>query len=122
VSEAGGNAAPDDPVLAAIDEVVRAGAGVHEAVDPVVDALLEARAARAAGMPLPKIVGGLVERGGRSLRLTPALALREMERAVTAYRVAAIRELVDEHGLTFTEIAELTGVSRQMVGRLYKSG
>jgi hypothetical protein len=110
-----------DPVIAALDDAARAVAGLKDAVDPLLKALTQARASRHAGVPLPEVVAGLVEAGGRELRLTPSRACRELERSLTTYRAVAIRELVDEDGLTFTEIAKLTGVSRQMVGRLYRS-
>jgi predicted DNA-binding protein (UPF0251 family) len=48
------------------------------------------------------------------------LAFRELERAVADYRASKVRALVDEEQLTFTEVAKLTGVSRQIVARLYK--
>lgn len=56
--------------------------------------------------------GAASYRRGRSTRLAPTLAFREFERAVTAYPAQAIRPFVDDEHLTFTEAANLTGVSQ----------
>jgi predicted DNA-binding protein (UPF0251 family) len=68
-----------------------------------------------------EVVNGLLEQGGREQRLGPTVAFRDFERVMTAYRARAIRALVDEEGLTFSAVARLTGVSRQMVARLYRA-
>jgi DNA invertase Pin-like site-specific DNA recombinase len=73
-----------------------------------------------AGDGLVDIIPALVARGGRETRLAPTRAYHAFERAITAYRARAIRELVDDEHMTYTEIAELIGVSRQMVARLYR--
>lgn len=105
---------------ATIGRVEGTAQDLHEAVGVVVDALSEARSERRAGVADIDVVKGLVARGGRVLRNTPTEAFREFERAVTDYRTAMIRTLVDEHRMTFTEIGQLSGVSRQMVARLYR--
>lgn len=110
-----------DPVIEAIDEVEAAAAAVHEAVDAVTGELIRARALRREGRPVTEIVRHLLSAGGRELRLTPMHAFARFERAVTSYRAAAIKELVDVAGMTFTEIAAMTGVSRQMVAKLYRA-
>jgi hypothetical protein len=106
--------------VATIGRVEVTAQDLHEAVGVVVDALTEARSERRAGVADIDVVKGLVARGGRVLRNTPTEAFREFERAVTDYRTAMIRTLVDEHRMTFTEIGQLSGVSRQMVARLYR--
>jgi CRP-like cAMP-binding protein len=106
--------------MATIGRVEGTAQDLHEAVGVVVDALSEARSERRAGVADIDVVKGLVARGGRVLRNTPTEAFREFERAVTDYRTAMIRTLVDEHRMTFTEIGQLSGVSRQMVARLYR--
>ena len=40
--------------------------------------------------------------------------------AVTEYRAHVIRSLVDDEHLSFSEIGDVIGVSRQMVARLYR--
>ncbi|MDX6410311.1 MAG: hypothetical protein QOE13_3382, partial [Gaiellaceae bacterium] len=109
----------DDWFLASIDQVQRAADDLHGALDLVMDALAEARAAHLADAGLVDIVQGLVDRGGRETRLLPTAAFHAFEQAVTAYRARAIRALVEEEHMTYTEIAQLTGVSRQMVARLH---
>ena len=110
-----------DAIITAIDVVEEAAARVHEAVDAVADELIRARELRVAGEPVTVIVRHLLSAGGRELRLQPVEASDQFERAVTSYRVAAIRELIDVEGMSFTQVAAMTGVSRQMVARLYRA-
>jgi DNA-directed RNA polymerase specialized sigma24 family protein len=110
----------DDWYLESIDQVQRSADDLHASLDLIMDALADARTAREAGDGLVDIIGGLVARGGREARLAPTQAFHAFEQAITAYRARAIRALVDDEHMTYTEIAELTGVSRQMVARLYR--
>jgi hypothetical protein len=110
----------EDWYVASIDRVTDAAHAMHQALDRLTDALQEARSRRLAAVPLLDIIEGLVARGGREMRLSPTMAFREFEQAVTAYRAAAVRALVDDEGRSFTEIGDLTGVSRQMIARLYR--
>jgi hypothetical protein len=110
----------DDWCIASIGRVEGAANDLHEALGRVMDALGEARSKRLAGAGAVDIANGLMARGGRALRLAPTVAFREFEAVVTDYRASMIRVLVDEDHLTFTEVGELTGASRQMVARLYR--
>jgi DNA-directed RNA polymerase specialized sigma24 family protein len=110
----------DDWYLDSIDLVQRAADDLHASLDVVMDALADARTARVAGDGVVDIVRGLVARGGRETRLAPTQAFRAFEQAITAYRARAIQALVDDEHMTYTEIAGLLGVSRQMVARLYR--
>ena len=110
----------DDWYLDSIDRVQRAGDELHASLDLVMGALADARTARVAGDGLVDIIRALIARGGRETRLAPTQAFHAFEQAITAYRARTIRALVDEEHMTYTEIAELTGVSRQMVARLYR--
>jgi hypothetical protein len=112
---------PEDRYIASIDRVERAAAHLHDALDVTVGALREARTERLAGVGLVDIVQGLVERRGKHLRLAPTAALREFERTVTSYRAATVRALVDDEHMTFSDVGHMTGVSRQMIARLYHS-
>ena len=109
----------EDWYTAAVDRVESSAMDLLAAVNGTVDLLRQARRERLDGTGLVEIVEGLVEAGGRQARLAPTVAFREFERAVTAYRAAAVRRLVDEEHLTFSMIAQMTGVSRQMIARLY---
>lgn len=111
----------DDWYVASIDAITRAAEELRAGLDVTLAVLAPARQERLAGVGLVEIVDGLVARGGRATRLAPTAAFREFERAVTVYRARAIRALVDDEHLTFTEIANRTGVSRQMIARLYNS-
>jgi hypothetical protein len=110
-----------DWYVASIDEVQRSADDLKAAIDRTVDALVEARASRLAGVELVDIVCRLVAGGGRETRLGPTRAFKAWEAAVTEYRAHAVRALVDEDQMTYTQIGELIGVSRQMVARLYQS-
>jgi hypothetical protein len=112
----------DDWYVVSIDAVEQAAEDLRTALDSVLEALSSARQERLAGVGLLEIVNGLRARGGRTTRLAPTLAFREFERALTIYRARAIQALVDEEHLTFTEVGDLTGVSRQMIARLYRTG
>ncbi|MDQ1713470.1 MAG: hypothetical protein QOE45_2920 [Frankiaceae bacterium] len=117
----GGVATNGDWYTESIDRVEGAGQALHRAVEDALDLLRQARSERLGGAELVDIVGRLVERGGRGVRLAPTVAYREFERAMTAYRAGAIRSFVDDDGLTYSEIAAMTGVSRQMIARLYRA-
>jgi hypothetical protein len=110
-----------DWYVEAVDGVERAALALHESLDQTVGALRDARDSRLAGAGLIDIVNELVQRGGRDLRLAPTAAFRAYEQAMTAYRGAAVRALVDEEHMSLSAVAELIGVSRQMVARLYRN-
>jgi hypothetical protein len=111
----------DDWFVLAVEAVEAAAQEVHASVDGVVAMLKNAVEERSGGSSVQVVVAGLVERGGRDARLAPTVAYERFEAALTAYRARAIRALVDEEGLSFTDVGRLTGVSRQMVARLYRS-
>ncbi|MEA2461159.1 MAG: hypothetical protein QOG16_1638 [Actinomycetota bacterium] len=115
------NLGEQDEYVAAIEEVELEAARLIESVGKVLEALRSAKQERFAGVPLPEIVAGLVETGGRRLRRSADEAFVLYEQAMMNYRVTAIRELVDEYGLSLSEVGRRIGVSRQMVGRLYRS-
>jgi hypothetical protein len=112
---------PEDVYVDAIDEVGRAAEALHDALDRIMGQFARARRDRVDGVPLVEIVNGLVDRGGKDARRSVDEAFGAYVEAVTAYRAVAIRELVDGDGMTFTDLARLTGVSRQMIARLYRA-
>ena len=79
----------------------------------------EARA-RAAGTPLGDVVDQLIRAGGRDARLATAHAFHEFERALLDMRAGVVRALVDDDGLSMTEVAARLRISRQAVARLYR--
>jgi CRP-like cAMP-binding protein len=110
----------EDWWIASIDRIEDAATDLDEALEAVLDALREARSRRLEGVGDVDIAKGLVARGGRQTRLGPTAAFRKFEAALTDCRAAMIRALVDGDHMTFTEVGELIGVSRQMVARLYR--
>jgi hypothetical protein len=113
-------AVSEDWWAASIDRIEGAANDLHEALERVMDALREARSRGLAGVGDVEIAKGLLARGGREARLGPTVAFREVEAALTDFRASLIRALVDEDQMTFTQVGELIGVSRQMVARLYR--
>lgn len=83
------------------------------------DVLDDATERRLAGGPLAELVQRLVAHGGSDARLASYRAFHEFEHAMKAYRAAVVRSLVDDEAMTFTQVGELLGVSRQMIARLY---
>jgi CRP-like cAMP-binding protein len=110
----------DDLYVDSIDNVEEAVNELLESIVGMFEQLGRARRERLAGIDLVSIIRELVAHGGRQSRLAPTIAFRKLEQALTDYRATAIRELVDEQHMTFSQIGELTGVSRQMVARLYR--
>lgn len=110
-----------DWYIESVDNIERCAQDLGEAVERQVAALREGRVNRIAGMGLVDIVRQFNSRGGRELRLNSTAAFRAFEKAMTGYRVAVIRALVDKEQMSFSAVAELTGVSRQMIARLYRS-
>jgi CRP-like cAMP-binding protein len=115
-----GKAMSDDLYVDSIDRVEAAANELLESIVRMVEHLGRARRERLAGVDLVSVIRDLVAQGGRQRRLAPTMAFRKLEQAITAYRAIAIRELVDEQHMTFSQIGELTGVSRQMIARLYR--
>ena len=111
----------EDWYVLAIADVERSAADLRLALDQVIAALHQARRERLAGGDLVQIVEHLRDGGGKVVRLAPTVAFRAFEQAISAYRAATIRALVDECGMTFSDVSQLIGVSRQMVARLYRA-
>jgi hypothetical protein len=111
----------EDWYVEAVDEVASAADRLHTSLDCLVKQLAITRSERLAGVGLLDIIGLPVDDGGRDARRAPTAAFKNFERAVTAYRARVIRALVDDEGMNFTSIGQLTGVSRQMIARLYRA-
>ncbi len=109
-----------DPFLAALDDVERAGRAACVAIDIASKEVASLGTARAMGEPLEAIVEQGVARGIRARRIAAADAFHEYERSVARVRAFVVRALVDESGLTQTDVARLIGISRQEVARLYE--
>jgi hypothetical protein len=92
---------------------------LHAAVETVVGMLRDAAKEHGSGVALRDVVGRLVDEGGREVRRSPASAFASFEAAVTSYRAQVVTAFVEQHGMTYTEIGRLIGVSRQMVARLH---
>jgi hypothetical protein len=110
-----------DWFVAAVEQVAAAGRAACEALDAAVAALEEGRRARLAGRSMLEVVEGLIDGGGREIRFASADAFRDFERAVAEMRAGVARSLVDDHGLSLTEVARRLNISRQAASRLYQA-
>lgn len=111
-----------DPFVAAVEEVAGAGRRVCDAIDSAIEALEVGARARARAVPLVEIVDQLIGAGGREVRLATADAFHEFERALAEMRARVVFMLVDEDGLSFTEVGQRLRISRQAAARLYRHG
>lgn len=108
-----------DWLLARIDAVEQAAEVARAALGRAPDWLEPARADCVAGRPLIEIAQDLASRGGAA-RSDTAAAYRAYERAAFDLRASVVRALVDDEGLSLSQVARAMGVSRQTVARLYR--
>lgn len=109
-----------DPFVVSAEEVATAGRAACAAIDSAVRALEVGVRARATGVPLLEVVDGLIGGGGREVRLSAAEAFHEFERAITELRARVVCTLVEDEGLSLTEVAARLRVSRQAAARLHR--
>lgn len=112
----------EDWFAEAVDRVEDAGRQARLAIESAVGALRGGVEARNAGRSIVEVVDELITAGGRDVRLNAAEAFREYERAIASMRASVVRALVDEGGLSFTDVARRMKISRQAAARLYGSG
>jgi hypothetical protein len=110
----------EDWFVAAVERVAAAGRDACLAIETAVGALREGCEAREAGRSVVDVVDVLIAAGGRETRLMAAEAFRDYERAIASMRVSVVRALVDEGGLSVTDVAERMKISRQAAARLYE--
>jgi hypothetical protein len=109
----------EDWFVEAIERVADAGRQACLAIETAVHALRKGCEARNAGRSIVDVVDELIASGGRETRLGAADAFREYERAVALLRAGVVRALVDEGGLSLTDVAMRMKISRQAAARLY---
>ena len=110
-----------DWFLAKIDAVEQAAEAARAALGRAPELLEPARADRLAGRSLVAIAQYLASQGSQA-RTETALAYREYEHAVFELRAAVVRALVEDEGLTLSQLAQAMGLTRQTVARLYRAG
>ena len=109
-----------NPFVAAVEEVAATGRAACDAIEAAIRALEVGARARTTGIPLVDIVDQLIGAGGRDVRLATADAFHEFERALAEMRARVVCTLVEEDGLSLTELALRLQISRQAVARLYR--
>lgn len=105
-----------DWYLDAIDEMERSAQDLKDALDRTIELLQGAREERLSGDTIAPIVRRLMAKNGLATRRAHDEAFRVFTATVTAYRAAVVRALIDDDAMTFSEVAKLLGVSRQMIG------
>jgi hypothetical protein len=111
----------DDWLVECIDDMIRAAELVSQRLNEFVASVKVARADRLAGGPLQKWVEAVSRRGGRQTRLASAEAIKGFEHVVMVFRSKTVRALVDDEGMTLTEVARLLQTTRQNIARLYRA-
>jgi hypothetical protein len=111
-----------DWFVGTVERVADRGRQAGLAIETAVDALQTGCEARNAGRPIVDVVDELVAAGGRETRLRAADAFREYERAIASMRAGVVRALVEEGGLSATDVAKRVKISRQAAARLYEPG
>jgi hypothetical protein len=109
-----------DPFVAAAEEVVARGRAACDAIESSIRALEVGARSRAAGLPLVDIVDELIGASGREIRLATADAFHEFERSIAEMRARVVHTLVEDEGLSLTEVGLRLRISRQAVARLYR--
>ena len=104
----------------AIEEAARAALQVCETLRAADRDFVEARRLRAGGAPFVEMIQRAIAQGFRDRRVAADEAIAAYRNAVKQLRVAAVRTLVDDEGMTLTAVAGLLGISRQMASRLYQ--
>ncbi len=112
----------EDWFVEAVERVADAGHRARLAIEAAVGALQEGCEARNAGRSIVEVVDELIAAGGRETRLSAADAFHEYERAIASMRADVVRALVDEGGLSLTDVAKRLKISRQATARLYEPG
>ena len=105
--------------LVALDQAIAAAKEAVAALEAMAETLTAARKHHLDDASLLEILDELMPLGLSAARTAPA-AFRAYEQALSSYRAQLFRGLVDE-GRSFSEIGQRTGVSRQVVARLYRS-
>ncbi|HEV7524247.1 MAG TPA: hypothetical protein VGP92_04740 [Acidimicrobiia bacterium] len=103
------------------DKVERAAAELHERTRALVAVVVATREQRRADAPIAQMVADAVALGAVTARRAVEDAWRAYAASVSELRAATVRMLVDETGMTFTDVARVLGISRQMASRLYAS-
>ena len=111
----------EDWFVGAVERVDEAGRRACLVIETAVGASREGCEAREAGRSIVDVVDEMIAAGGREIRLSAADAFREYERAIASMRAGVVRALVDEGGLSLTDVAKRMKISRQAAARLYES-
>jgi hypothetical protein len=110
----------EDWFVEAVERVADAGRQACLAIESAVGALRQGYETWNVDHSIVDLIDELIAAGGREARLSAADAFREYERAINAMRTRVVRALVDEAGLSLTDVAKRLKISRQAAARLYE--
>ena len=109
----------DDWVTGGIDRITEAGQEACTQISAALEQLERARSTWVSGGTLTEVLAEAIMAGAREARLTSADAFHEYERALFELRAQVTRVLVDDEGLSLSEVARRLHISRQGAARLY---
>ena len=107
------------------------GSGLNPKIQAIHEAELEVRRSlgriaerldQARDTSVAEMAGETTVREFEAMRKEAAAALARYEHELALFRSLLIQQLVDEQGLTLTEVGHRLDISRQMVARLYRAG
>ena len=113
-----GAAVEADRLVVEIDEVVRAGRSAVDALNSAIAQCSLAQEEIAANVAVADALHGLLARASRE---EVASSMERYQIALRRLRERSIVLLIEQEGLTLTEVGRRMGVSRHMVARLYNS-
>jgi hypothetical protein len=105
-----------DPIGRPLAELEAAARELADRLELLRGAVAQIEVARAEGLPLSRIVSS---GPGVPARREVRSSWNRLNRALHAYRVELVRTLVDDEGMSISDVARLTGNARQVVSRLY---
>ena len=107
-----------------LDRVERVQQTAREAIDALESAIRALEIAHdelTNGVAPVAAVEAMLARGGTTTRVRASHALTRYSAAAMALRAEVVRLLVEDAGLTVTDVARKMGVSRQLAARLYQA-
>jgi hypothetical protein len=106
-------------VLSCLDRIEVAAEEARQALSAVIESAKAGRSEWTAA-PSMEYAGKYLGGSGERARQDAGDAVDRYLRAARLLRIVMVRALVDELGVTLTEVGRQMGISRQMVARLYR--
>lgn len=104
-----------------LDEIERTSRAVINVLEEYSECLKGAAKDRESGAPAHQVFESLLTNRSREIRLRANEAINAYQNAAMQFRARIVRSLVDDDGMTLSDVARLMTVSRQMAARLYRN-